>query len=247
MKSFLATLLFAFYLTCHITAADNASVQYNTQQSDIVSNPANTEKNVTTEKSDAQQQSMDKKNNGDGSKKYFNKNDDETKLKNNKTETKFKNNNKALRQINSDGRNKYYGKDLEYPPAKRFLQTLSSEDKKKMRELYNNDPEKFRSIVKEKVNEFRKQEQLNSPSTIETVNKLKNAKNNDERKLYQAQIHEQTKKEFYERQEQSRIHLEDLEKKVKALRQIYEMRKNNADKIINDRVESISQDQSLDW
>jgi 2-oxoglutarate dehydrogenase complex dehydrogenase (E1) component-like enzyme len=116
-----------------------------------------------------------------------------------------------------------------------------------MRELYNNDPEKFRSIVKEKVNEFRKQEQLNSPSTIETVNKLKNAKNNDERKLYQAQIHEQTKKEFYERQEQSRIHLEDLEKKVKALRQIYEMRKNNADKIINDRVESISQDQSLDW
>lgn len=168
-------------------------------------------------------------------------------IKDNVADSKSNSSDNPGRQNRKDTKSNFNGKELDHPPVKKFFQSLSPEDKKKMYELYKNDPEKFRKEIREKVIEYRKQERDGSPAINETLTKMKKAQTPDEKNKYQTQLKEQTAKEFYARQDQSRANLEDLEKRVKALRQVYEMRKNNADKIINDRVENLSQDQELDW
>lgn len=176
-----------------------------------------------------------------------NYNEMKTAIKENVADSKSNINDNPGRQNRKDNKSNYTGKELEYPPFKKFFQSLSPEEKKKMYELYKNDPEKFRKEIREKVIDYRKQERDGSPAINETLTKMKKAQTPDEKIKYQTQLKEQTAKEFYARQEQSRANLEDLEKRVKALRQVYEMRKNNADKIISERVENLSQDQELNW
>jgi hypothetical protein len=150
---------------------------------------------------------------------------------------------KAARKIEKNST----GGTREERQAFMYIDKFSAEDRAKFKELYLQDPEKFRKELKAKILELKKQEsgfQKNVSGIAEKYHKTQTAE--DKQKCL-AQLKETSKKEFYRNLERSKNELDSLEKRLNALRQAYENRKNNADKIIDDQVEYLTRDPSLHW
>ena len=139
------------------------------------------------------------------------------------------------------------GINREERPLLMYIEKLSAEDKAKLRELYQQDPEKFRKELKAKVQELRKQESGVQKNISGLAEKYHKAQTPEEKQKYLAQLKEASQKEFNRNLERSKTELDTLEKRLNTLRQAYENRKNNADKIIDDQVEYLTRDPSLQW
>jgi len=150
---------------------------------------------------------------------------------------------KAARKIekNSQGINR------EDHPALMYLERLSPEDKAKLKELYLQDPEKFRKELRAKIQELKKQENSIQKNINGIAEKYHKAQTPEEKQKYMAQLKEASQKEFYRNLDRSKTELDTLEKRLNTLRLAYENRKNNADKIIDDQVEYLTRDPSLHW
>jgi exonuclease VII large subunit len=132
-------------------------------------------------------------------------------------------------------------------PLLMYMDKLSPEDRAKLKELYLQDPEKFRKELRSKIQELRKQESGGQKNINEIAGKYHKAQTHEEKQKYLAQLKETSKKEFYHNLERSKTELDTLEKRLNTLRQAYENRKNNADKIVDDQVEYLTRDSSLHW
>ena len=128
-----------------------------------------------------------------------------------------------------------------------YMEKLSPEDRARLKELHQQDPEKFRKEIRSKMVELRKQEGGSQKNLNGIAEKYSKAKTPEEKQKYLAQLKETSKKEFYRNLERSKTELDALEKRLSSLRQAYENRKNNADKIIDDQVEYLTRDSSLHW
>ena len=139
------------------------------------------------------------------------------------------------------------GINREDHPALMYLERLSPEDKAKLKELYLQDPEKFRKELRAKIQELKKQENSIQKNINGIAEKYHKAQTPEEKQKYMAQLKEASQKEFYRNLDRSKTELDTLEKRLNTLRLAYENRKNNADKIIDDQVEYLTRDPSLHW
>lgn len=130
---------------------------------------------------------------------------------------------------------------------KAYFDNLPANEKKRLMELYQQDAEKCREEINSKVYELKKQENSYQKTMNEIVDKYNAAQMYEEKQKYRKMLREASKKEFYRNLERSKTELNNLEKRLNALRQTYESRKNNADKIIDDQVEYLTRDPSLHW
>ena len=130
---------------------------------------------------------------------------------------------------------------------KAYLDSIPADEKKRLMELYQQDAEKCREEINSKVYELKKQENSYQKTMAEIVDKYNATQIYEEKQKYRHMLREASKKEFYRNLERSKIELGNLEKRLNSLRQTYETRKNNADKIIDDQVEYLTRDPSLHW
>ncbi|MHB9138415.1 MAG: hypothetical protein ACYC4Q_03315 [Victivallaceae bacterium] len=131
--------------------------------------------------------------------------------------------------------------------VKRYLDTIPADEKKKLIELYQQDPEKFRKEIGSKIYDLKKQDNNHQKIFGGIVEKYNAAQTPEEKLKYRNMLKEASKKEFTRNLERSKTELDNLEKRLNTLRQTYENRKNNADKIVDDQVEYLTRDPSLHW
>ena len=130
---------------------------------------------------------------------------------------------KALRKME---RNSQAG-NREERPLLTYIEKLSPEEKAKLKELYQQDPEKFRKELRTRIQELRKQENSSQKYISGIAEKYHNAQTPEDKQKYLTQLKETSKKEFYRNLERSKTELDSLEKRLNTLRQVYENRKNN--------------------
>jgi len=139
-----------------------------------------------------------------------------------------------------------------------ILKHISKEEAARLRKLHASDPTAWKVEVKKVVERIKaeKKEQNKKNKTArkkqgqeikKLVSQYKTAKDADTKKEYLEQLHKLTKKVFSEKMKINKQRLESLEKRVKSLRKQYEFRKKNADKIIQSRVNTLTNDTKFDW
>lgn len=128
-----------------------------------------------------------------------------------------------------------------------YMDKLSQEDRAKLRELHQQDPEKFRKVLKTKILELKKRESGFQKDVNAIVEKYHKAKTAEDKQKYLVQLKETSKKEFDRNLERSKTELDNLEKRLNTLRQAYENRKQHAARIVDDQVEYLTRNPSLNW
>jgi len=159
-------------------------------------------------------------------------------------------NGKAVKKADKQDKKtvKKSGKNLLFDPSfKQYLDSISPSEKARLKELYQQDPDKFREEISARVIEFKKQENSQQQAINAVADKYRKAQTAEEKQKYLNQLKELSRKEFNRNLEKSKNQLENLEKRVNTLRQTYENRKKNADKIVNDQIEYLTRDPSLNW
>jgi len=131
--------------------------------------------------------------------------------------------------------------------VKAYLDTLPADEKKRLMELYQQDPEKLRKELGSKIYDLKKQDNSHQKIFGGLLEKYNAAQTPEEKQKYRNMLKEASKKEFNRNLERSKTELDNLEKRLSTLRQTYENRKNNADKIVDDQVEYLTRDPSLHW
>lgn len=131
--------------------------------------------------------------------------------------------------------------------VKAYLDTLPADEKKRLMELYQQDPDKLRKEIGSKIYDLKKQDNSHQKIFGGLVEKYNAAQTPAEKQKYRDMLKEASKKEFSRNLERSKTELDTLEKRLNTLRQTYENRKNNADKIVDDQVEYLTRDPSLHW
>lgn len=132
----------------------------------------------------------------------------------------------------------------------KILKNISAAERKKLRKLHSENPAVFRKeiakIVKRVREQREKKEQLNQKIKKLAI-QYKKAKDEETKKEAMEQLRKITKKTFMGKMQKNKKRLESLEKHVKKLRQQYEFRQKNADKIIQSRLNSLTEDKNFDW
>ena len=141
------------------------------------------------------------------------------------------------------------GKENKKRPANhwRILQNISQEERKRLRQLYASDPESFKEEVAKIAKRIREEQQKTNAQIKELLQEYKSTKDEQKKKAALAKLRKITKDSFLAKMQHNKRRLESLEKKVKKLRQQYEFREKNVDKIIQNRVKSLLRDKNLEW
>ncbi len=133
------------------------------------------------------------------------------------------------------------------PGQWRILQNISAKERERLRQLHAADPESFKKEVAKIVKRIKEDKQKLDKKIQELVNQYKTSKDTEKKKEVLDQLHQITRKIFLEKMQKNKKRLESLEKHVKKLRQQYEFRQKNADKIIQSRINALTKDTNLDW
>ena len=134
------------------------------------------------------------------------------------------------------------------PPSEwRILQSISKEEAERLRKLHATNPEAFKDEVAKIIKRIRREKQELNKKTQDLVRQYKSAKNEEAKKEALEQLRKITQKVFLAKMQKNKKRLVSLEKQVKKLRQQYEFRQKNADKIIQSRLDSLTKDKNFDW
>lgn len=117
--------------------------------------------------------------------------------------------------------------------AKQAAKLTSKEYRKQLLERLKSDQEKQRR---------RENDELKNILTA-----YRQSKNEDEKQKNYQKLTELTKKQFYRRLTSTEKQIKIIEKRLDQLKKRYNTRKENADKIINQRVEQLTSDPALKW
>jgi len=133
------------------------------------------------------------------------------------------------------------------PLMQKIFDSMTEEEKNELKKLYQENPDKFREKMQDKVAAYKKEQRKTSEELKNLLSKYHSSKDDNEKAALYKQIEASSRKEFLRRMEDNRKRLEVLEKQLKTLRQSYEFRRNNADKIINERVRQLTRDPNMEW
>jgi len=144
------------------------------------------------------------------------------------------------------------------PEQWKILKHISKEEAARLRKLHASDPAAWKEEVKKVVERIKTEKKEQNQKNISArkkqdqeikklVSQYKTTKDADTRKEALEQLHKLTQKVFLEKMQKNKQRLESLEKHVKNLRKQYEFRQKNADKIIQSRVNTLTNDTKFDW
>lgn len=129
----------------------------------------------------------------------------------------------------------------------KILQSISAEERERLRKLHATNPAAWKEEVAKIVKRIRAEKQKLNKTIKSLVSQYKNAKDDKTKKEAMAQLRKITRDIFLEKMQKNKKRLESLEKHVKKLRQQYEFRQKNADKIIQSRLNTLTNDTKFDW
>lgn len=129
----------------------------------------------------------------------------------------------------------------------KILQNISVEERKRLRQLHATNPSAFREEIAKIVKRIRAEKRELNKKIQSLVSQYKNSKDDKTKKEAIAQLRQITRKIFLEKMQKNKKRLESLEKHVKKLRQQYNFRQKNADKIIQSRLDTLTNDTRFDW
>jgi hypothetical protein len=129
----------------------------------------------------------------------------------------------------------------------KILQNISAEERARLQQLHATNPEAFRKEIATIVTRIKQGKQELDKKVKSLVAKYKTSKDAETKKEAMEQLRKITQKAFLEKMQKNKKRLESLEKHVKKLRQQYEFRQKNADKIIKSRLNSLTNDSKFDW
>ncbi|MFA6716193.1 MAG: hypothetical protein WC082_05770 [Victivallales bacterium] len=133
------------------------------------------------------------------------------------------------------------------PEQWRILQEISEEERSRLRKLYASDPKAFRKELAQIVSRLKREEKELDRQIRALVQKYKAAKDADEKKQAYEELRKLTRKVFMNKMEKNRKRLESLEAHVKKIRGQYEFRQKNAEKIIQARLDALTNDMDFEW
>ena len=150
---------------------------------------------------------------------------------------------KKEKQKRREGRK--FGKRAKNPW--KMLQSISSEERKRLRQLHATNPTAFKTEVAKIVKRIKQEKQELNKKIQSLVRQYKTAEDDKTKKETLEQLRKLTQKLFLAKMEKNKKRLESLEKHVKKLRQQYDFRQKNADKIIQSRLKTLTSDTKFDW
>jgi len=131
-----------------------------------------------------------------------------------------------------------------------ILRNISAEERERLRKLHTADPEKFRKEIAKivsRVKAERQEKQKQNQQIKQLVSQYKNAKDDKAKQEAIKQLKKIISKIFVTKMRENKKRLESLEKHVRKIRASYEFRQKNADKIIQARLDTLTQDTNFDW
>ncbi len=135
----------------------------------------------------------------------------------------------------------------ELPAQWQILRNISSEERTHLRQLYVTDPKTFRQELAKIVKRIRQKKQKTNKKIQELVRRYKNTQNAEKKKEILKQLREVIRKIFFSKMKDNKKRLESLEKHVRKLRQQYDFRQKNAEKIIQTRLDALTTNANFDW
>lgn len=139
-----------------------------------------------------------------------------------------------------------------------LLKYISADERERLRKLHATNPKAFPEEVtkvlqrakeerleKEKLKQ--KERQRQNQQIKQLVNQYKNAKDDKAQKEAMDKLRTIIRKIFITKMQENKERLESLEKQVKKVRASYEFRQKNADKIIQARLDTLTQDTNFEW
>jgi hypothetical protein len=135
-----------------------------------------------------------------------------------------------------------------------ILKHISAAERKRLRKLHATNPEAWREEVAKIVKRIRtenkkiraEKQELNK-KIQGLVRQYRSSEDAEKKKKAMEQLQKITRKVFLAKMEKNKKRLESLEKHVKKLRQQYDFRHKNADKIIQSRLDTLTNDTKFDW
>ena len=135
-----------------------------------------------------------------------------------------------------------------------ILKHISAEERKRLRQLHATNPEAWREEVAKIVERIRTENKKILAEKQELNKKIKglvrqyrSSEDAEKKKEAMEQLRQITRKVFLAKMEKNKKRLESLEKHVQKLRQQYDFRHKNADKIIQSRLDTLANDTKFDW
>ena len=133
------------------------------------------------------------------------------------------------------------------PPQWMILREISAKERERLRQLYLTDPKTFKQELTKIVDRIKQEKRKPNIRVQQLARQYKNTDDPKKKKAILAQLRQITRKIFYGKMEFNKKRLESLEKQVKTLRQQYEFRQKNADKIIQARLDYLTSETEFEW
>ena len=134
------------------------------------------------------------------------------------------------------------GKDM-----KRIMESLTEDEKAELKKLHKEDPEKFRQVLREKIQAHMKKKREEHQQLQEQITKYKKSTDEAAKTDAMAEIRKLVKKQFDEKMARNRQQLEASKKRLENLQKKYDERLGKADKIIEKHIETLIQPEELKW
>lgn len=132
--------------------------------------------------------------------------------------------------------------------TQKLINDMPKDQQEKLKRLQRENPEAFRKEIHNLARRH-KAKQVKSAQKKEMeelVSKYHNAKGDEKEKLLSV-IREKVSKQFHDKMANSRANIEKTETRLGELKTLLKTREENADKIIQERIEYLTKDPSLKW
>ncbi|MGI5924536.1 MAG: hypothetical protein ACOX9E_11395 [Lentisphaeria bacterium] len=130
-------------------------------------------------------------------------------------------------------------KDGDTPPhlVREWLAIASQEDRDKFQALIRDNPEEARTFLKQKLDECREERHTAQKAIIQAAQAVRQCKNDAEKPALQAKLRELLAEDFQRKSDDIAARIRMQEQNLEQARQEYQRRVDNAEQMINERME----------
>lgn len=130
--------------------------------------------------------------------------------------------------------------------ANKIISQLSDSEKKRLRELQKSDVKAFRREIRKIAGRYKTEHSKKSKEIRNLITAFHSAEG-DEKSVLKEKIREFVRAQFNRKMEGNKKNYEKAEKRLKELKKRLEVRENNAEIIIQERVRELTKDPALHW
>lgn len=132
-------------------------------------------------------------------------------------------------------------KDGDTPPhlASEWLASASQDDRSKLQDLIRNNPEEAKAFLKQKLDERKEQRQAAQKAIFQAAQAVRQCKNDADKPALQATLRELLADDFRRTSDDIAVRIRSQEQNLDQARQEYKQRVDNAEQMINERMEKM--------